>query len=199
VPGLIIFGSLFAVFSTAMLLVRESTGGTLARLKLTRLSARELLAGVALASLAASLVQMPLTFGVAVATGFETQGSLWLALLVGTLSSFSAIGLGLIVACFAKNDSETGSLGAGAGVPMAFLSGAIFPLPPAPLGQIAGHEVEVYDLLPTTHAAEAMRRILVNGDGARELGYELVALTMLSFVVFAVGVALWRRLRLDRA
>lgn len=199
VPGLIVFGLLFAVISSATTLVRETVARTLRRLRLTRAGAFELLAGVTLAHLALALVQVPFTFGVAAAFGFRSPGSLPLAMAVGVLVAVAAVGLGLIVACFARTDGEAANLGAGVLVPMAFLSGAMFPLPPAPIATVAGRTLSAYDLLPPSHATEALRRILVHGAGLRDVAFEVSALATLSALLFAAGVLLYRRMRLQEA
>jgi hypothetical protein len=46
---MIVFGVMFIVMTTAEVLVRETVGGTLRRLQLTRLRARDLLLGITLA------------------------------------------------------------------------------------------------------------------------------------------------------
>jgi len=58
--------------------------------------------------------------------------------------------------------------------------------------------VSVYDILPTTSAAEAMRRVLIFGDGPAEIAYELVVLTVLSLVILGAGAFLYQKRRLGR-
>jgi ABC-2 type transport system permease protein len=196
VGGIIVFGLMFLIITTATVLVRENVTGTLRRLRLTRAKAGDLLLGVTLAQLGVAVIQIPLTFGAAVALGFHSNGSLLLAIVIGLLLTLSAVGLGLMVACFARTDGEAANLGSGVLVPMVFLSGALFPLPEVPLGAIAGHTIQLYDLLPATHASEAMRRVLIFGDGPAAIWYELTALALLSFITLGVGVRLYQKLQL---
>ena len=198
VPGVIVFGIMFVTISTAMSMVRENVSGTLQRLRLTCVNARDLLLGVTLAQMAVALVIVPVTLGAAVVMGFRGHGSYLLALGVGLLLSVSAVGLGLIVACFARTDSEAANMSATVGVLMVIVSGAMYTLPDAPLVTMAGRNIQVYDLLPPTHAAEAMRKVLVLGQGPGEITYELAGLTILAAVILAVGVALYQRLQLQR-
>ncbi len=130
--------------------------------------------------------------------GFQSHGSLWLAIGIGLLLGLSAVGLGLVTACFARSDGEAANLGASLGVLMVLVSGALYPMPAAPLATIAGRTIQVYDLLPTTHAAEALRRVLLLGDGPAEIGYELAALLALGAIILAVSVALYGWLKLRR-
>ncbi len=196
VPGTIVFGVMFMTVATAMILVRERVSHTLRRLRLTCASARDLLLGITLALLIVSLVQAPLTLGAAVALGFHAQGSLVLAMGIVLLLGLSAIGLGLIVACFAHNDGEAANLGSVVGVMMALLSDALYPMPAAPVATIAGRTIELYDVLPPTHAGEAMRRVLIFGEGADTIVYELVMMAVLAALFLTVGVIFYRRVQM---
>ena len=198
VPGLIVFGIMFVSVTTAMTLVREDVSGTLQRLQISSLSAAELLIGLSLAQFVVAMVQVPVTLGAAVLMGFKSNGSLVLALGIGLLLSLAAIALGLITACFARSDGEAANLGSVLGVMAVLLSGAMYPMPAAPLFDLAGRTVQVYDLLPTMHASEALRRVLIYGAGAGEVAYHLVSLGVLSVLFLGVGVLAYGRLRLRR-
>jgi ABC-2 type transport system permease protein len=198
VPGLIVFGIMFIVITTAMTMVRENVNRTLQRLRLTRARASDLLLGVTLAQVVVALIQIPFTFGAALFFGFQNNGSLLLAMTVGLLLSVSSVGLGLITACFARNDGEAANLGGVVMVVMVLMSGAIYPMPDAPIATIAGQTIQLYDILPPTHASEAMRRILVLGEGAGALAYELAALIVLSVLFLAVGILLYQRLQMRK-
>jgi ABC-2 type transport system permease protein len=198
VIGLLVFGIMFVIITTATVMVRENVTGTLQRLRLTRASAADLLAGVSLAQMAAAAIQMPITFAAALVMGFHSNGSLLLAMGIGLLLNLSAVGLGLIVACFARNDGDAVNLASGVLVPTVFLSDALYPMPHAPLFTIAGRTIEAYDLLPVTHAAAALRRVLIFGEGVATITYELAAMTVLSLILLVVGVLLYGRLRLRK-
>ena len=71
-------------------------------------------------------------------------------------------------------------------------------MPAVPLFAFSGQSVELYDLLPATHAAEAMRQVLIFGAGPGDIAYELGMMVVLSVLLFAIGVALYQRLRLQR-
>ncbi len=95
VGGIIIFGVMFLMITTATVMVRENVTGTLRRLQLTGIGAGVLLLGVTLSQMAAAAVQVPITFGAAVAMGFQNNGSLLLAMVIGLLVALSAVGVGL--------------------------------------------------------------------------------------------------------
>jgi len=198
VGGIIIFGIMFGIISSATLIVRETVTGTLRRLRLTRVRGGDVVVGVALAQTVVAAVQVPVTLGAALLMGFQNNGAWWLVMVIALLVNLSAVGVGLIVAAFARNDGDATNLGSVALVPMVFLSGALFPLPQVVLGQVAGRTVSLYDLLPATHAAEAIRQVTVFGDGIAAVGYELMMMTGLSALFLVVGVGLYGRLRLRR-
>ncbi len=198
IPGCIVFGITFGVLIAATMAVRMRASGALQRLRLTRVRAGELLIGIALADMALSLIQLPITYGVAVALGFRSPGAVWLMLSIGALLSLAATGMGLITACFARSDGEVAGLGSAVVLPLVFLSGALFPMPPLPLATIGGIAIEAYDFMPTTHAVEALRRVMIYGDGPQAIGYELLGLVALSGLYLACGIFLYRHLQLRR-
>ena len=58
------------------------------------------------------------------------------------------------------------------------------------------NHLSTFNLLPTTHAAEAMRRVLVLGEGVDAIGYEVGAIIVLSIGILVVGMALYQRMQL---
>ncbi len=196
VPGVIVFGIMFVVVSTAQVMIREEINHTLRRLKLSRVSAKDLLAGVSLAQIVIAAVQFPITYLCAVFFGFQSQGSLLLALGICLLLSLSAIGLGLIVACFVHSDSEAANLGSVVGVMMVLLSGVLYPMPDAPLFTLANRVIQAYDLLPTTHAANAMRKIFTQAAGLADIGFEMVMLFLLSSLILILAILIYQRRQL---
>ena len=104
----------------------------------------------------------------------------------------------MIVACFARNDGKASNLSAVVGVLMVLVSGAMYPMPDAPIATVAGRTIQLYDVLPPAHAAEAMRQVLVFGEGPVAIAYELAAMTILSVLFLVVGVFLYQRLQMRR-
>ncbi|MBN1316749.1 MAG: ABC transporter permease [Anaerolineales bacterium] len=199
VPGMIVFGIMFMTISTTMTLVRENVNGTLKRMKLSRVTSFELLAGVTLAQMALALVQGPLIYGSAILMGFHNNGSLLLALFVTLLLNLSAVGLGLLTSCFAKSDGEAANLSSIVAVLMVLISGAAYPVPDAPIAKIAGRTIEIYDLLPPTHGAQALQQIMFYGKGVQAIGYELAALVILAVIFMLSGILFYQKLQLNKA
>ncbi len=198
VPGVIILAVILLIFQAAMTVAREIESGALQRYQLAPVSAFSLLGGITAALMLVGVTAVVLTFATAVALGFRSQGSLWVAILIGAVTSLSVIGIGLIVACFCRTVSQTFVV---ANFPLAlmmFFTGAIFPMPAVTLFTVGGRAIGLYDLLPPTHAVVALNKILTLGAGFKDVAYELAALLLLSIIFFAVGVGLFQRMQLKR-
>jgi len=196
VPGTLIFSVILLIFLASMTVAREIETGTLRRLQLTPMTSFNLLGGITLALLLVGAAASGLSFLVALALGFHSQGPVWVAILVSSIASLSVIGLGMVVASLTRSVSQAFVV---ANFPlglMMFFSGVIFPMPTVKLFTIAGHAISPYDLLPPTHAVVALNKILTLGAGLGDVTYELSALIVLSIIYFVVGVWLFRRLHL---
>ena len=196
VPASLIFAVIMLIFLASMSVAREIETGTLKRLQLTPMSSLDILGGVTGALILIGIVAISLAFLVAVMCGFRSQGPLWVAILVGAVASLSVIGLGMVVASFTRTVSQAFIV---ANFPMAmmmFFSGVIYPLPKVTVFTVGAREIGLYDILPPTHAVVALNKVLTLGAGLGDIFYELAALTVLSILYFAIGVALFKRFHL---
>jgi len=192
-PGLIVIAILLNASLVAMLIAREIRWGTLQRLRLTRLRPGELFAGMSAVQMVLAGLEVILMFLCATALGFHNRGSLELAFGIGLILSFSAIGLGLIVACFVSNDSQALNIGGSVAMVQAFLSGAMFPLPPFTLFTFAGHEVGLFDIIPASHVVLALQQVMCYGAGWRQVGFQIAMAGALSALYFVLGVIVFGR------
>ncbi len=195
-PGMIVFALLLIIPQTAMLVGRELRWDTLRRLRLTPIHAGELLGGISLAQMAVAVVLVVVVLASALLMGFHNHGSLWVAMLVGLAISFSAIGLGLITACFVENDGQAINLGSTVSMIQVFLSGSFYQLPPLTVFTLAGHPIDLFDLFPATHGFLALQQVLSYGAGFSDIAFRLAATTILSILYFVVGVFVFQRLKM---
>ena len=196
VPGVLILSVILLIFQAAMMVAREIESGTLIRLQMTPMSAFDLLGGITLALMLVAVVSLLLTFATATALGFRSQGSLWVAVLIGACTSLAVIGVGLMVASLTKTVSQAFVV---ANFPMAllmFFSGAIFPMPNVALFTIGSRVIGLYDILPPTHAINALNKVLTFGTGLKDVSYELGMLVFLSVAYFIAGVFFFQKLQL---
>ncbi|HWG92058.1 MAG TPA: ABC transporter permease [Candidatus Thermoplasmatota archaeon] len=197
-PGLMVFSVINLAPQAAALLAREVENKTLTRLRLTRMQPVDLLAGVSLAQIVVGALAFVLMFATALLMGFhiESADQLLLALGVCAVAALAVMGVGMVLASFATRQEHAAGLGVLVSVPASFLSGAFFPIPEVPLFRLGERVVEIYDILPTTHAVQALRQVLTLGNGLEDVVFELTALVVLSVLYFAVGVVLFRRAHL---
>jgi ABC-2 type transport system permease protein len=198
IPGLLVMAVVLMIFQAAMTPARDIESGALRRLRLTPMSAFEYLGGTSLWMALVSIFSVCLTFAVAVALGFRSQGPIGLAILVDVIASLSIIGTGLIVACFSKTASQAFVI---ANFPLGFLmflTGAAFPLPRPILFTIFGHGFSYADVLPASHAVIALNKIFTLGASLGDIAFELSALVLLTAVYFGVGVWLFQRTQMCR-
>jgi ABC-2 type transport system permease protein len=193
---LIVFGVVFGILGAALVLVRETSSGTLQRMRLAQVRSIDILGGLALALAALTTVQLFLSYALAALFHFQTGGALFLALGICLVLSLGCSGLGMATAGLTHSEGDATNLATGLLVPMVFLSGAIFPMPAAPLFSLAGQTISAYDLMPSTHAAEAMRRVLVYGDGPAQIAYSLAGLALTSSLYLALGAWLYQKRRI---
>jgi ABC-2 type transport system permease protein len=196
VPGTLIFSIILLIFLAAMTVAREIETGALRRLQLTPMTAFELLGGITLALVLIGAVSSGLSFTVALALGFHSQGPVWVAILLSVIASLSVIGLGLVVASLTRSVSQAFVV---ANFPMAFMmffSGVVFPMPAMTLFTVGGRAISPYDILPPTHAVVALNKILTLGANIGDVSYELTALVLLSVLYFIAGAWLFQRMHL---
>jgi ABC-type multidrug transport system permease subunit len=195
-PGMITFGLLMIIPQSAMLVSREVRWKTLNRLRLSRLVTWQLLAGISLAQMVVAVLQVVIVVLAAVWMGFNQRGSLSLAIVVGLALSFSAIGQGLLVACFVGDDSQAANLGSTFAMVQVFLSGSFYQLPPLTVFSLADHQIDVFDIFPATHGFRALQQVLSYGDGLQEITFRLGATIVLSLFYLLVGILIFRHLKM---
>jgi ABC-2 type transport system permease protein len=193
VPGMLIFAIVILVFEAAMVVAYEVESGTLKRLKITRVSTFELLGGISASVILIGVVGLLLAFAAAVALGFNSHGPLWVAILIGVITTISVIGVGLMIAAFSKTVSQAFIIANFPLVFFMFFTGVAFPIPGVTLFNIAGRPFGLYDFLPPTHAVVALSKVMTLGAGLGEVVFELTALVILSILYFALGVWLFQR------
>ena len=198
-PGLIVFALLMQVSNVAQDLTRESDAGTLDRFKLSNMRSFDLLFGTLLTWILIAVAQILLLLGVAVALGFSWAGganSIALSVLVGIIGGIASISLGLLLAAFTTNERQAAQLGILIAVPVSFLSGAFFPLPNEILGTAFGTTFQVYDVLPWTLVADALRQVLLYGSGLGAVAVYVGVAIVLTAILFVVGVISYSQVRL---
>jgi ABC-2 type transport system permease protein len=192
-PGIFIFSIIMLILSASLSIIRDVEDKTMLRLKLTRMTVLDYLVGNTVVQWLVGMVSFGITLWLAKILGFNSEGSLWLVLLVCSLTILSIIAISLILVAFCKNAAMVMIVGNFPLFILMFFTGSMFPLPRHEL--FAGFALN--DLLPPTHAVIAMNKIFTYGSGLKDISYELLMLSGLTAIYFAVGVVLFRKKHLN--
>jgi ABC-2 type transport system permease protein len=189
---LTIFIFVFVFITSGMSLVTERTGGTMERLLATPIASWQLVAGYALGFGAVSLVQAGVVlWACLVLIGFPNMGALPLVFLLTFSTALASLTLGLLVSGLAKTGFQVIQLMLLFVVPQILLSG-LFDLSQAP-----GWMKVLSVCFPITHAAEALRDIMLRGSDLAAISFDLAILW--GFIaIFFLGAAASFSLRRSR-
>ncbi len=182
------------IFGTAGSIAKERDKGTFSRLRTTPMSIVNFLAGGLSSQLIVSLIQTALVFGVSYLLGFRPMGvtamdkavNMLAAFVVAVLLAVACVGVGLVIAIFAKNEDQAVGVSWFLIIPMMFLSGTWFE-PTDPTMEMISWA------FPTTYSNKAIRGILVRGASLASMSNYLIGLAVYAAIVFAIGVVIYRK------
>lgn len=199
VPGLISLAVLMILFSATASIVKENEKKTLIRLKLSRLGAFNLLAGICIVQAAVAVAAIVLTYWTALGLGYRPVGEFDAVLFIGIVSSLSMVAVSLVVGSFLDTVFDVLTIGCFPFFVLMFFSGSMFPLPKLNLLSIGGHSLGVTDILPLTHTANAFNKILNYGAGINDVLFDVFMICMLTALYFVIGLTLYRKRKLSKA
>ena len=188
-PGIFVFSIIMLILSASLGIIRDVEDKTMIRLKLTYMTVLDYLIGNTLVQWLVGMVSFGITLWLAKVLGFQSVGSLWLVLLVCSLTILSIIAISLILVAFCKNATMVMIVGNFPLFILMFFTGSMMPLP--------RHEVfagfALNDLLPPTHAVIAMNKIFTYGSTFNDISGELFMLSALTVFYFVLGIVLFRK------
>jgi len=183
-PGILAMSLMqLGLFATATPLVSLREEGVLRRLGATPLPRWQLLMGQVLMRLTIAVVQAALIIGISVAAfHVQMQGSyLALAGLI-LLGAATFIGLGYLIASFARTVESAGGIASAVNFPMMFLSGVFFPLALMP-----AFLAPFVRAMPLTYLADAIRQVTVGSTPAFPMWVDVAVLA--GWAVVCIGIA----------
>ncbi|EID55529.1 ABC transporter permease [Saccharomonospora xinjiangensis] len=189
-PGILSWAvAMGAVFGAAITLVSWRRNQVLRRLRLAPVRAGTVLTSRLLVTLGVGAAQFVLFVSVALLPvfGLKLTGQWWLALpllMLGTLAFFA---VGMLVGAWCRTEESASTVANLVTVPMAFLSGAFFPVEAAPawLQQVSWG-------LPMRHLNEGMLDVMVRGHGVEALLLPALVLLGFTVVIGALAAKLFR-------
>ena len=191
-PAIIaLFAFFFIMMLTSVAFLRERSSGTLDRLLASPITTTEILLGYLLGFMGFATVQALLVLGYATFVLHVTiSGSIWLVLLALALLVVGAVNLGITLSFYARNELQVIQFIPLVLLPQIFLGGLFWPVQTlwVPLRWLS-------QLFPLTHAAAALRGVMIAGYGIGEVAVRLLALLAFAFAMVALGVIVLRRQR----
>jgi ABC-type multidrug transport system permease subunit len=190
VPGLIgIILQLVTVFLTAFAIVRERERGTLEQLLVTPVSKGGLILGKLLTYTAIGFGQTVLVLLLMVFLfGVPIHGSVALLLFLSMVFLVPALGMGIVISTFARNQSEAMQMSLMTLLPAFLLSGFVFPRESMPLVIYL-----ISFLIPATYYLEILRGIILRGAGIVALWDEALVLGAFGLFFMILSVARFKK------
>ncbi|MGH9334024.1 MAG: ABC transporter permease, partial [Vicinamibacteria bacterium] len=180
---------LVCLLLTSLAVVREREIGTLEQLKVSPLTAGELIAGKTIPFALIGLVDLTIVTSFAL-IWFEVpfRGSLWLLLLASVLYILSALGIGLLISTISTTQQEAFMSSFLVFMPAILLSGFMFPVTSMP------ESFQWVTLVnPVRHYIEIVRAIFLKGAGLEALSFQFAALLLIGVGLLWFAAARFRK------
>jgi ABC-2 type transport system permease protein len=178
-----------ATFGAALTLITWRQTKVLRRLRLSPVRTPSIICARVGVSVLVALMQMAIFVGVASLPyfGLKLSAYWWMAIPLIMAGTLAFLAIGLLAGSFSKTP-EAGSAVANLIVlPMAFLSGAFFPLQGAPTWLLTLSEA-----LPLRHLVDGMQNVMVRGEGPASVLPQIGVLLAFAIVVAGAALTLFR-------
>ncbi len=191
VPGLAAYlMAITAVLLTALTVAGEWERGSMEQLFASPVTRLEIVLGKLLPYLGIGLIQLLLILGVGTNVfDVPVLGNPLLVLLAGFLFLAGMLGQGLFISVVARNQLVATQAGALSSLlPSLLLSGMLVPIEnmPAPLRAISR-------IIPARYLVDALRQVLLKGNGLASIWEDLVAMLLFAVVIVALATRRFRR------
>ena len=187
-PGIIIFGLLILIPTSARIMVSDKEKGFLSRLLTTPTRPLDFISGYSLCLVIIAIIQIVIFLAAARGFGMNMVGSLWLTFLIFLLTGLSSIGIGMVVASLSKSENQAEPLCWLFSMPLAMLSGCWFSIDMLP-----SYLKNIAYAFPYAHSIVASRSVITRGVGLGAITTDFLFLVGWTVVIFAIGVILFRR------
>lgn len=178
-----------SVATTGSAIAGEKEDGTLVRMLMTPISKRSVILGKTIYQLILQIARaMILILAAYLLVGFHMNGSWLLLATVLVVFTLGGVGLGIVLSTRVEDMESFFQLNMLITMPSMFVTGVFFPLSSVPnwMRYIAY-------CLPLTYAIDAMRTIMVKGQGLNAISFDLIILALFALITFTLGVRLFRR------
>ncbi|MFX0086535.1 MAG: ABC transporter permease [Candidatus Hodarchaeota archaeon] len=204
VPGMFVFGVLAqaGILSSYLTSEIQTPNKTMTRIRLSLIKSWEYVTGASCLQLLVTPIQIIVLMGMAIILGFQPEGSILQGFFILWLSTLFPLAITFIAASIFSSAELVGQL-IGFGVtPLAFASGAFIDVPKVtlipqifPTASGSVRDLVLWDLLPSTHAINALRSVLLYNFSIIDVIADLAALVILSSILFVIGIFLYSKRR----
>jgi ABC-2 type transport system permease protein len=178
-----------SVATTGSAIAGEKEDGTIVRILMTPVSRKSVILGKTIYQLILQLARaVILILAAYFLVGFHMNGSWLLVALVLTIFTLGGVGMGIIMSTRVDDMESFFQLNLLVILPSMFVTGVFFPLSSVPdwMRYLAY-------MLPLTYANNAMRTIMIKGQGLSAISGDLIILSLFAIITFSAGVYLFRR------
>ena len=193
VPGILIVSLIMLMFTASIAFVSEVENKTIIRLKLSKITTFEFLAGISIVQLFIGVTSVLLTLLTAIMLGFNYTGSLMIMIIIAGLTSLSIISFSLIISAITKSANEVLVVGNFPMFLFMFFTGAAFPLKSDALFTIAGYSINIQGLMTPTHAISALNKTLIMDMNFMSIMPEIISIIVLTIFYFIIGAMIFKR------
>ncbi|MHA1340503.1 MAG: ABC transporter permease [Promethearchaeota archaeon] len=183
-PGIVAVGVLVAINNIATMFALDRHGGFMKRLDSTPVPRSIQLLGGGTAQFAFSAIQIIILLACLPLFGVDTApGADWFLAFIMALSlSFTCIGIGFIIASFAKNPDSAGGISWIFILPLQFLGGGFW--------YMGGSFVKI---IPSYYSINGLRQILVYGLGWSDVYQNIIINLIFGAIFMTIGLVMFSK------
>lgn len=177
------------VMSTGYAVAGEREDGTIVRILMTPISRGAVIFGKTMHQLVLQLARAVILILAAILIfGVTMNGSWLLVALILVIFTFGAVGMGIAISAKSEDMTAFQQVSMLFTLPSMFATGVFFPLSSVPdwMRWIAY-------FIPLTYANDAMRIVMVKGQGLEAIMGDLIILSVFSVIIFSIAINLFRR------
>ena len=189
-PGIILFGFVMVMFSSAMILSKDRETALLARLLTAPLRSNEFVTGYSAPYLLVAVMQWIVLMVVGVVFGLTIAGPMAAVVLVFALMAIFYVALGMILGATLTVAQTSGAYAVV--LLLTIFGGAWFDLE-----EIGGVFLTVGDLLPFKHALDASRAVMADGAGFADIAGDLFWIGGYAIGAVLLAIGAFRRRMLE--
>ena len=189
-PGIILFGFVMVMFSSAMILSKDRETALLARLLTAPLRSNEFVTGYSAPYLLVAVMQWIVLMVVGVVFGLTIAGPMVAVVLVFVVMAIFYVALGMILGATLTVAQTSGAYAVV--LLLTIFGGAWFDLE-----QIGGVFLTVGDLLPFKHALDASRAVMADGAGFADIAGDLFWIGGYAIGAVLLAIGAFRRRMLE--